>query len=59
MAESWKEDFLGLVKRMGDEEQTHDNTGVDQENVFRFFHEIDPEEDKNKISEWEKKIGIV
>ena len=59
MSEIWKEDFIGLVKRMGDEEQRHDNTGVDQENVFRFFHENESEEEKNKISEWEKTIGIV
>lgn len=59
MSEVWREDFIELVKRMGDEEQTHDNTGLNQEDVFKFFHEIEPEEEKNRITEWEKSIGIV
>lgn len=59
MSENWRDDFIGLVKRMGDEEQTHDNTGVDQEDVFKFFHDIESEEEKNIITEWEKSIGIV
>ncbi|MDE6750930.1 MAG: hypothetical protein K2K21_17975 [Lachnospiraceae bacterium] len=59
MSEVWREDFIELVKRMGDEEQTHDNTGLNQEDIFKFFHEIEPEEEKNRIAEWEKSIGIV
>ena len=59
MSEIWKDDFIGLVKQMGDEEQTHDNTGLNQENLFRYFHEIEPEEEKNILSEWEKNLGIV
>ena len=59
MAEIWRDDFIGLVKRMGDEEQMHINEGVDQENVFKYFHEIEPEEEKSRISEWEKTMGIV
>lgn len=59
MAENWEKEFIGLVKRMGDEEQIRDNTGVNQENVFGFFHEIEPEEEKKRMSEWEKTMGIV
>lgn len=59
MSEVWREDFIELVKRIGDDEQIHDNTGLNQEDIFKFFHEIEPEEEKNRITEWEKSIGIV
>lgn len=59
VAENWEKDFIGLVTRMGDEEQTRDNTDVNQEDVFRAFHEIEPEEEKARLSEWERKVGIV
>ncbi|MCM1045081.1 MAG: hypothetical protein NC417_06200 [Candidatus Gastranaerophilales bacterium] len=54
----WRTDFIELVKQMENEEQMRDDTGVSQENVFKFFHELEPNEEKNKISEWEKAMGI-
>lgn len=59
MAEIWRDGFIGLVKRMGDDEQTHYSTDVDQESVFRYFHQIEPKDEKNRISEWERTVGIV